>query len=381
MNNDISLKERVEKELSQYSFDSDKGGDKEFIRKQHSDYKKDFINKNKRFWLENHSLLEESLIDGKKITVEKIRPKLIPIERLSRGVEGKLFRLARFNWSIPTSNGFGRRLRFLVWDSYHDALIGIIGLTDPVFNMKARDEIIGWDRHSREEKLVSVLDAFALGALPPYNQLLGGKLVASLLMSKDIQKEFSKRYGKSCGIISGVKKRPKLALITTTSVLGRSSVYNRLKLDGKQILEPVGFTSGYGHFHINDRLFSELKQFVLSVEPEKVNSYVFGQGPNWKIRVIREALKHLGVNQAHVRHGFRREIFVSKLYDNSIGYLNANEAIGTPLTETTARLGKLAVQRWMINRARRDSTYRSFEVKEWIDNISRECQLDEICEV
>lgn len=365
---------RVEQELSQHSYDLAKSGDKEFIRKQHSDYKKDFFNKNKSFWQENSQLIENALIDGKDLSVKKIKPVLIPIERnKSQGKEGKLFRLARFNWSIPTSNGFGRRLRFLVWDSYHDALIGIIGLTDPVFNMKARDAVIGWDKFSREERLVSVLDAFALGALPPYNRILGGKLVASLLMSKDIQYEFSKRYSSSCGIISGVKKKPQLALITTTSVLGRSSVYNRLKLNGKKILEPVGYTSGYGHFHVNDDLFNELKYLVLSIEPEKANSHTFGQGPNWKIRVIREALKILEVDQRHVRHGFQREIFISRLYENSLGYLNSNEDLGSPLTESTDVLGELAISRWMINRSLKDESFKSFQVKDWIHNVSQEC--------
>ena len=45
-----------------------------------------------------------------------------------------LFRLASLTWSVPVSNGFGRRIRYLVWDEHNGKLIGIIAIGDPVFN-------------------------------------------------------------------------------------------------------------------------------------------------------------------------------------------------------------------------------------------------------
>tara|TARA_Y100000310_G_scaffold335040_1_gene416122 strand:- start:1402 stop:2523 length:1122 start_codon:yes stop_codon:yes gene_type:complete len=344
--------------------------DKEFIRSRHSGYKRDFLLKNRKFWLDNKSLIESNLVNGENLIVDNIQPKLIPIPRLDKSWKSKLFRLARFHWSIPTSNGFGRRLRFLVWDTTHDALIGIIGLTDPVFNMQARDQAIGWDIRAREERLVSVLDAYALGALPPYNRILGGKLVASLLMSKEILEEFDARYSTSKGLISGKNKKPKLAAITTTSVLGRSSVYNRLKLNNTKILRSVGYTSGYGHFHFSEELFTNLKEFLINISPEKAVSYSFGEGPNWKIRVIRDALKHLEIDQKFLKHGFKREIFISKLYENSFEHLSQ----GVPLTDckclTTKHISKLALNRWVIKRAQNDHNYQSFCPSSWVNEVT-----------
>ena len=66
-----------------------------------------------------------------------------------------------------------------------------------------------------------------LGALPPYSQLLGGKLVASLIKTREVVDAFTKRYNDSTGLISGQKKKARLVAVTTTSALGRSSVYNR----------------------------------------------------------------------------------------------------------------------------------------------------------
>jgi hypothetical protein len=80
----------------------------------------------------------------------------------------------------------------------------------------------------RGKRLVNILDAYVLGAVPPYNMLLGGKLVASLVRTRDIYDDFLKIYGKSTGIISRKKKSARLLVVTTSSSLGRSSVYGPL---------------------------------------------------------------------------------------------------------------------------------------------------------
>src|SRR4029079_5050801 len=86
--------------------------------------------------------------------------------------QSDLFRLATFSWSVPVSAGFGRRLRYLVWDDSNSKLIGGIALGDHVFNLKVRDELIGWTVHDRSSRLVNLMDAYVLGAVPPYSHLL-----------------------------------------------------------------------------------------------------------------------------------------------------------------------------------------------------------------
>lgn len=96
-----------------------------------------------------------------------------------------------------------------------------------------------------------------MGAVPPYAQLLGGKLVASLIGSREVASHYRSKYGRTTGIISGKQKRAQLALVTVTSAFGRSSIYNRLHLreqpfDASSLtlakLERIGETTGYGHF-------------------------------------------------------------------------------------------------------------------------------------
>lgn len=367
-----SIKAQLELELSKFNQeDCSIPDEKQVIREYHQQYRNDFIQKNHEFWNSNSSLLRSSIIDGVDLDIERIKPRLIIINKGDQSKLSKLFRLGRFNWSIPTSNGFGRRLRFLVWDDYHDSLIGLIGLTDPVFNMKARDEFIGWNAEAREMRLVSLMDAFTLGALPPYSLLLGGKLVASLLGSEDIHSAFNARYSNSVGTISKRKKHAKLAAITTTSVLGRSSVYNRVKLFDKLILEPIGYTSGYGHFHFNKEMFEVICGVIEEQRPETFYSYQFGQGPNWRLRVIREGLKLLGIDQSIIKHGFKRQIFAHQCYENSLGYLAEEESLGKLLARSTDEISSAAIQRWILPRAERRPDYREFSSEKWFQKLNK----------
>lgn len=92
---------------------------------------------------------------------------------------------------------------------------------DPVFNLVARDRYIGWTADDRRKRLVHVLDANVLGAIPPYNTLLGGKLVASLVATTEVRDVFADKYSGVRGPISGKVKPAVLAMVTTASALGQ----------------------------------------------------------------------------------------------------------------------------------------------------------------
>jgi hypothetical protein len=73
--------------------------------------------------------------------------------------QSDLFKLASLTWSVPVSNGYGRRLRFLVWDDSNGKLLGLIALTDPIFNLSTRDAEIGWNSEDRRKRLIHMMDA------------------------------------------------------------------------------------------------------------------------------------------------------------------------------------------------------------------------------
>ncbi len=244
-----TLKRKVRKHLREIGFVKLNDGSlsiesagKEMIRALHSAQRVDRIDLNRKFIDNNIPKLLKYFASGNDVIPASISPVLQRV--YSDTWESDLFRVASLTWSVPVSSGFGRRLRYLVWDNFNGKLIGLLAIGDPVFNLTVRDQYIGWNLKERGDRLVNLLDAYVLGAVPPYNSLLCGKLIACLLRSKELYQDFGNEYGKTTGIISGIKKSAKLLAITTSSSMGRSSVYNRLKLAGVEYLKPLGFTKG-----------------------------------------------------------------------------------------------------------------------------------------
>lgn len=381
------LKKKVREHLQSLGFTKSDAGalqapgnTKEVIRTLHSAQRAERLAANQNFITLKSSKLLKFFASGKDVIPDKISPVL---ERVSSGTwQGDLFRLAALTWSVPVSNGFGRRLRYLVWDESNGKLIGLIAIGDPVFNLAVRDRLIGWSTEDRSSRLVNVMDAYVLGALPPYNFLLGGKLVACLLRSRELYDDFARVYGNSVGVISQKKKRARLLAITTTSSMGRSSVYNRLKLDGIQYMEPIGYTGGWGHFHIPDSLFIELRDYLRDMDHRYADHHMFGNGPNWRLRTMKAALNALGFRDDMMKHGIQREVFISQLADNATNILQTGRGKPDLTSLLSAKdVAELAMERWMIPRSIRKTEYRSWDsdyLFDFIDNnwLSLEMETD-----
>lgn len=369
------LRRLVLEHLGQLGFCLESGGrlappslDKVTYRSFHAVHRQEKLSKNAAWLSRCKPGLLKWFANGRDIDPALISPELEIVRR--KTWQSDLFRLASLYWRIPVSEGYGRRMRFLVWDRHNDKLLGLIALGDAVFNQAARDTYVGWDHHRRKESLVNLMDAYVLGAIPPYNKLLGGKLIASLLTTREIESFFSERYSESVGLISGECKRARLVAVTTTSALGRSSVYNRLRLGGETLLKPIGFTSGFGHFHLSGNIFNELKRYLEDVGDVYASGFGYGSGPNWRIRVIRKALVRLGLDPNLIRHGFAREVFFARLASNAEAYLRGDVADADyGDLDTVAIRARAALDRWVLPRAARDTSYLSWTVAQFIESI------------
>ena len=350
------------------------GNGKDAIRSLHRNQREERLLANREFVSLRGEKLMRFFASGKEVDPEKISPVL---ERVSAGTQqGDLFRLAALSWSVPVSNGFGRRLRYLVWDENNGKLMGLIAIGDPVFNLAVRDKFIGWDTHDRSARLVNLMDAYVLGALPPYNALLGGKLIACLLRSRDLYDDFASAYGDSTGVISQEAKKARLLAITTTSSMVRSSVYIRLKLDGLLYLKCIGYTGGWGHFHIPDWLFSELRDYLRDIDHAYADQHGFGQGPNWRLRTTRAALSALGFKDDLMRHGIQREVFICQLADNAIEIMQTGKGQPDLTSLLSAKdIAEQAVERWMIPRSRRRPEYRDWMPSDLIGLLGNQARI------
>lgn len=317
----------------------------------------------------------EEIANGDEVEPENVQPELIDVRAGRR--TGDLFRFAALLWSIPVSQGYGRRLRFLVRDRANGKLIGIFALGDPVFNLWVRDEWIGWSHQDRSERLVNLMDAYVVGAVPPYADLLGGKLVASLIASSEVANKFEERYGNTTGLISRRQKQARLAAVTVTSALGRSSIYNRLKLKANapgrtsetavELLK-LGSTTGYGHFQITEDLFLQLRRVLQEDGHKYADGHQFGDGPNWRIRVARKGLESLGLDADEVlKHGIQREVYAMPIASNSRQFLSGGDKSPIFNHLTIDEIAALARDRWLVPRSERRPCYQQFRREQLCD--------------
>ena len=360
------LKKKIRRHLRTLGFQKSidgtlevEGSGKNVIRALHGPQREARLRANNDFLHRCAPRLIRHFAAGKEVHPASISPFL---ERVSADTwQSDLFRLASLTWSVPVSNGFGRRLRYLVWDKRNEKLIGLIAIGDPVFNLSVRDNLIGWNASDRGARLVNVMDAYVLGAVPPYNALLGGKMVACLIRTREVYDDFRRTYGSTTGIISQRNKRARLLAVTTSSSMGRSSVYNRLKLGGMQYFHSIGYTGGWGHFHIPDDLFVELRAYLRQIGHPYADHHRFGEGPNWRLRTTRAALKELGFRDDLLRHGIQREVFICQLASNAVELLRTGK--GRPdLTSilSVSEVVRLARERWMLPRSERRPDYQQW---------------------
>lgn len=345
---------------------------KEIIRHSHAHQRQEVTQREWQVIGPRINRLIENFANGDEVIPERIHPELIPV--LSDHWTGNLFRLATLLWSVPVSHGYGRRMRFLVRDQYNGKLIGIFALGDPVFNLGCRDQWIGWSVDDRRERLVHTMDAYVVGAVPPYNDILGGKLVASLIGSAEVSQAFSQKYGNATGIISHQNKAARLMLVTVTSALGRSSLYNRLKLNdarGNPLVEllQIGETRGYGHFQLSNELFERIRQLLVDENHPYANGHQFGQGPNWRFRVLRVGLKRLGLDEELIRHGIHREVYAMPMVSDFKDFLCGRVPDINLIRPTIDTISTAALNRWVIPRALRYPQYQQFQRAQLLERI------------
>jgi hypothetical protein len=307
--------------------------------------------------------LEAALLErfarGSSVVPSRIQPRLIQVA--SDSEDERLFRYACLHWSIPVSSGYGRRLRFLVVDDQNEKLIGLIGLGDPVFSLSARDAWIGWDQETRCSKLRHVMDAFVLGALPPYSYLIGGKLVAMLVASDEIRAAFGRKYGGTTTLIENATFDGRLALITTTSALGKSSIYNRLRFHDRRLYHPVGWTQGSGDFHFANGLYAQMTDYVRENISPSAKKAEWGSGFRNRREVVKKCLSALDLPTRLIYHGVNRQMFVIPLAHNVPEFLRGEHSRLRWHATPVAQITEFFKNRWLLPRAAWDLRYREFD--------------------
>jgi len=333
--------------------------DKEFTKdkiREFSEFKRlDSLRIQKDLLTKKYRFLAKCLQNGEDCVPEKIKPRL---DLVDSEWKTNLFRLASLTWSVQITEGMGRRFQYLVWDDHNEKLIGITALTDPIIAQKDRDRYIGWTKLKRMENLKRTMTAYILGAMQPYSQLLGGKLIASLLKSQTVLDDFEEKYNLP------------LLCIFLTSAMGRSSIYNRLKIGKEWIFRPIGYSGGFGVVHFSDKLSNEMIAFIKSENsPELV----------WNKRKmvwLADVIEYLDLPGEYMYHGIHRQLFACDMALNSREILATGEGVPDRSDiRPESEIAKMAIDRWVLGRAQRVTGWRDWNKERIFDSV---CSPEEL---
>ena len=218
-----------------------------------------------------------------------------------------------------------------------------------------------------------VADISVCGAVHPYNEVLGGKLVALLLTSSEVCDAYARRYGGQISVIASqmagraISKPANLKILTTTSLYGvGSSQYNRLVLRAKDHDElpadirwsAIGksLTGGFGTFHLSSDTAHALRNMALVRHDARRVNNRFGEGTSPRMRQIREGLDALGLKSDTILHHATPRIFYGcELFPDarkSLLGLSSSSFEAAPASSIASAWRK----RWLSARARRPET-------------------------
>lgn len=172
------------------------------------------------------------------------------------------------------AQNIGRQIYVLIKDNTTKKYLGIMCLSSDIGNMEKRDKYIGWDQTIKINKLQYIINMSTCVPLYPFGyNFNGGKLIASLAFSKEILEHYEKKYD----------RYNKLLGITTTSLYGKSIMYDRLKC-----FEFLGLTKGNSTYEINDAVANLCKKFLQDVHNITVDT-------KKKLSYMEKAFKYLGI--------------------------------------------------------------------------------------
>lgn len=187
---------------------------------------------------------------------------------------------------------------------------------------------------NRKRKIGSnMMEIIVCGSIPPYNELLGGKLISILACSPSVIRDYTQKYSKQVSEIASRMKGEKvirdsqLVYLGTTSLYAiGSSQYNRIKVpaakDFNLEYRKMGITEGYGTVYFSKDTTAIFSKLLEIKDGGKRINHVFGEGTSPRFRMISRGLATIGIKaEAFLKHYSPRIVYSINLAKNTNEFL------------------------------------------------------------
>jgi len=261
-------------------------------------------------YTDDSSIMTAKGIDGTDIQVDNKRSKELP----------EKWNTARtFISTMKNNSNIGRNLNFFVKDAKSSKYLGVICISSDFLDLTPRDSVIGWPRELKTQG--GMINHTAIGStIVPFQPLgynyVGGKLLALLCLSDEVQNLWKKQYGDT------------LIGVTTTSLYGKTKLNGLSQYDNLDHWQKMGFTAGSVSFEPGRDTRYLIREWLKAKHSRKYFEWYVAKKPSGqphkrdhKNRSLGFTYTKLGVPKEIIRTDHARGIYFSPLYNNSYEFL------------------------------------------------------------
>ena len=261
-------------------------------------------------YTDDSSIISAKGIDGSDIQVDNKRSKDLP----------EKWNTARtFISTMKNNSNIGRNLNFFVKDAKSSKYLGVICISSDFLDLTPRDSVIGWPRELKTQG--GMINHTAIGStIVPFQPLgynyVGGKLLALLCLSDEVQNLWKKQYGDT------------LIGVTTTSLYGKTKLNGLSQYDNLDHWQKMGFTAGSVSFEPGRDTRYLIREWLKAKHSRKYFEWYVAKKPSGqphkrdhKNRSLGFTYTKLGIPKEIIRTDHARGIYFSPLYNNSYEFL------------------------------------------------------------
>ena len=233
---------------------------------------------------------------------------------------------------IENAHLIGRQIYILIKDNTTEKYLGIISLSSDIYNIEDRDNYIGWNSNDKINQLVNIANMSTCVPTSIFGfNFNGGKLLASLVFSKEVLEYYKNKYNNN------------LLGITTTSLYGKSIMYDRLKC-----FKFCGYTKGNSVKNIPSEVTKICSDYL---KTEYNKNYPLRK----KFIIIQSAFDKLGLPKEDLIMDNKKGVYFGFTYKKSQKYLqnkinNLNTDVKFNDIKTSEEIFNWWLNRWATQR-------------------------------
>ena len=224
-----------------------------------------------------------------------------------------------FTSTMKNNSNIGRNLNYIVVDKITGKYLGVMCISSDFLDLTPRDQYIGWEREKKTQGRMINFTAIGSTIVPlqplGYNYV-GGKLLALLCLSDEVQYQWKKQYG---DVLVGV---------TTTSLYGKNKMGGLSQYDNLKHWKKMGFSSGSVSYETTKPTVNAIRDWLKKNHTRKYFEWYQAKKQSGqpykrdhKNRSYTFAYSKLDIPKDLIRSEHQRGIYFSPLYNNTNEFL------------------------------------------------------------